>query len=168
MRRSSIRNLLKWSLRRKIDEIENGWFEDLKIISIVSYFSSANVWIGRIGRPIQILDLFISRIETLIAFSYRLRLLGRLDPPFFFAVVLSFSTVMIVRVFLALPFSPLVWVPPILSELFNSLELLLLALQFFLLLLKLFLLFFLFSLLFFSPLLLLDRSIHIQKLAIFV
>lgn len=130
-----------------------------------SNLSSANIGIRSIG-PIQILHfLTFIPIKRFVTICDGLWFLCRFDPSFFFAVMLRFSTlmVMVIGVFLALAFASFIRISSVLSQLLHPLQLFLLLSQLFLFFeLFLFLLFFAQIFLFF----LLHRCTHIQKLTI--
>ena len=144
-----------------IDKIDGPKYR-YKLMTIRAYsnFSTACVTVSGIS-SLQIPSFLF--IVGLIDLTRRLRLAGWSDPTLFFAMVVMFSTVMIVIIFFGLTFSSFVWIPSILSQLFNSPELflvsfdLLLFLQFFLFLHLLMLL----SNLFFISLLLMCWRGHI-------
>ena len=146
--------------------------KDQQIINLLHYcikisnLSSANVWICCVS-AVQVFYFLLVVVKRFGTFCDGLWLLCRLNPAFFFAVMLMFSTMMIVGgIFFALSFPPLVGISSILPQFLYPFDLLLLSFQLLLLFLYLSLLLLLLSLLFL--LLLLDGSIHVQILAIFI
>jgi hypothetical protein len=99
---------------------------------IISDLPSHDIRIGCIC-SIEVLHFFLISVERFTAFGDRLWFLSGLDPAFLFTMLLL-ATVMIVRVLFALAFSPFIRISSILSQFFNSFELLLLPSQLFLLL----------------------------------
>lgn len=107
------------------------------------------------------LYLFLVGIEWSAAFSYCMRFMRWLYPPFFFALL-------IVRILFALTLSLFVWITPILANLLHSFELLLLLFYLLLILISFSLLLplFFFTLILLS--FLLNRRTHICDLSTLV